>query len=132
MSKAKTQKTLTSLALGVFCLASMGDSFAASPLKVAGAIGGTVQNSLGVPQLGATVLLYNRQDRPIQRVLTDANGKFQFMGLAPDHYSLKVTLAAFFPAFEKDILVQPGTRSLMAVHLNSFFSCPIRPWRTAA
>jgi hypothetical protein len=122
MSKAKTQKTLTSLALGVLCLASMGDSFAASPLKVAGAIGGTVQNSLGVPQLGATVLLYNRQDRPIQRVLTDANGKFQFMGLAPDHYSLKVTLAAFFPAFEKDILVQPGTRSLMAVHLNSFFS----------
>ncbi len=40
----------------------------------------------------------------------------------PDHYSLKVTMAAFFPAIEKDILIQPGTQSLLAVHLSSFFS----------
>ena len=114
--------TLTSLALGVFCLAGLGESFAASSLRVAGIIGGTVQNSVGVPQLGATVQLFNRQERPVERVLTDAGGKFQFVGLAPDHYSLKVTMAAFFPAFEKDILVQPGTQSLLAVHLSSFFS----------
>jgi hypothetical protein len=31
-------------------------------------------------------------------------------------------MAAFFPAIQKDILVQPGTQSLMAVHLSSFFS----------
>ena len=122
MAKAKRQKTLTSLALGVFCLAGLGDSFAASPLKVAGVIGGTVQNSLGIPQLGATVQLFNRQERPVGRVLTDASGKFQFVGLAPDHYSLKVSMAAFFPAFQKDILVQPGMQSLLAVHLSSFFS----------
>lgn len=121
MAKAKTQKTLTSLALGFLCLASL-DSFAATPLRPAGAIGGTVRNSLGVPQLGAAVLLYNRQDRPIERVLTDASGKFQFMGLVPDRYSVKVTMASFFPAFEKDILVQPGTQSLLAVHLSSFLS----------
>jgi hypothetical protein len=122
MAKAKTQKTLTSLALGVFCLAGLGNSFAASPLKVAGVIAGTVQNSLGVPQLGAAVQLFNRQERPVGRALTDSNGKFQFVGLPPDHYSVKVTMAAFFPAFQKDILVQPGTESLLAVHLSSFFS----------
>jgi len=124
MLKAKPQKTLTSLALGAFCLANMGSSFAATPatLKVAGVIGGTVQNSLGVPQLGAAVQLYNRLDRPVQRVLTDASGKFQFAGLAPDRYSVKVTMASFFPALERDILVQPGTQSLLAVHLSSFFS----------
>lgn len=120
MSKVIRQKTLASLALGILCLA--GESFAASPLKVAGTINGTVQNSRGVPQLGAVVQLYNRQDRPIQRVLTDANGKFQFAGLAPDHYSIKVTMAAFFPALRDDILVQPGTQSLLAVHLSSFLS----------
>lgn len=103
MVKAKSQKTLTSLALGVFCLASMGEIFAATPLKTGGTINGTVQNSLGVPQLGAVVQLFNRQDKPVQRVLTDAAGRFGFAGLLPDHYSLKVTMAAFFPAIEKDI-----------------------------
>ena len=122
MVKAMRQKTLTSLTLGVLCLAGVGESFAASLLKVGGIIGGTVQNPIGVPQLGAVVQLYNRQDKPVERVLTDARGKFEFVGLAPDHYSLKVTMAAFFPAIEKDILVQPGTQSLLAVHLSSFFS----------
>ena len=122
MLKAKTQKTLISLALGVLSLADMGECYAASPLKIAGAISGTVENTLGVPQLGAAVQLYNRQDRAVQRVLTDARGKFEFVGLAPDHYSVKVSMAAFFPALQKDILVQPGTQSLMAVHLSSFFS----------
>ena len=122
MLKAKSHKPLTSLALGVFCLAGMGECFAASPVKLAGNIGGTVENSTGVPQLGAVVQLYNRQDRPVQRMLTDSSGKFQFAGLPPDRYSIKVSLAAFFPAIQKDILVQPGTQSLLAVHLSSFFS----------
>jgi hypothetical protein len=119
---SKTHKTLTSLALGVVCLASLGDSFAASPVKLAGAVAGTVQNSLGVPQLGAAVVLFNRQDHAVQRVLTDAGGRFHFVGLIPDHYSIKVTMAAFAPAWQKDILVQPGTQSLMAVHLSDIFS----------
>ena len=122
MLKAKRQKTLTSLALGIVCLVSASESFAATPLQSAGTIVGTVKNSLGVPQMGATVVLRNRQDRSIQRVLTDAAGRFHFAGLIPEHYSVKVMLAAFFPAVSKDILVQPGMQSLMAVHLNSFFS----------
>ena len=120
MAKAKNQKTLTFLALGVLCLASQ--SFAATPLKLGGVIVGAVQNGEGVPQLGAVVQLYNRQERPVQRVLSDSTGKFEFVGLPPDRYSLKVTMAAFFPAIQKDILVQPGTQSLLAVHLSSFFS----------
>jgi Carboxypeptidase regulatory-like domain len=122
MSKAKTQKTLTFLALGVFCLADGRESFAATPIQVSGGISGTVKNSLGVPQLGAAVVLYNRQDHPVQRVLTNISGKFEFTGLLPDHYSVRVLMAAFFPAYQKDILVQPGMQSLMAVHLSSFLS----------
>ncbi|HUB77701.1 MAG TPA: carboxypeptidase-like regulatory domain-containing protein [Bryobacteraceae bacterium] len=114
--------TLTSLALGAFCLVGLGNGFAASPLRSGGIIGGTVASSTGIPQLGAVVQLYNRQDRPLQRVLTDCTGKFEFDSLAPDRYSVRVTMAAFFPAIQKDILVQPGTESLLAVHLSSFFS----------
>lgn len=122
MLKAKTQKSLTSLVLGIACLAGAGGTFAATPVKSSGGIAGTVQNSLGVPQLGATVLLYNRQDRTIERVLTDASGHFRFDGLVPDRYSVKVLLASFFPVLRKDILVQPGMQSLLAVNLSSFFS----------
>ncbi len=122
MAKAMSQKTLTSLALGVFCLAGLGESFAATPLRTGGVIAGTVHNPVGVPQMGAVVQLFNRQERQVQRTLTDASGKFAFIGLLPDRYSVKVTAAAFFPALEKDILIQPGTQSLLAVHLSSFFS----------
>jgi hypothetical protein len=121
MSKAKTHKTLTSLLLGVSCLAGVGNTYAA-PLRFLGAISGTVQDSLGVPQLGATVMLYNRQDRALQKILTDSGGRFRFIGLVPDHYAVQVSMAAFLPALQKEILVQPGTQSIMAVHLNSFFS----------
>ena len=122
MAKANTHKSLTSLLLGISCLAGAGNIYAAPPLKFMGAISGTVQDTLGIPQLGATVMLYSRQDRAIQKILTDSNGKFRFVGLVPDRYSIQVSMAAFVPAIEREILVQPGTQSLMAVHLNSFFS----------
>jgi hypothetical protein len=122
MSKAKTQKTLTSLVLGIACLAGVPVAAAATTVKTSGAIFGTVQSVQGVPQLGATVMLYNRQDRTVERVLTDANGHFRFIGLIPDYYSVKVLLASFFPALKRDILVEPGMQSMLAVSLSSFFS----------
>ena len=77
---------------------------------------------MGIPQMGAIVLLYNRQDRAFGKVLTDDHGEFQFLGLLPDLYSVRVTLATFVPALKKDILVQPGMRSVLNVNLNTLFS----------
>src|SRR5262245_14700557 len=95
---------------------------AVTPIKFSGAISGIVSDSNGIPQLGASVLLFNRQDRLFQKVLTDERGEFRFPGLLPDIYSVRVTLATFVPAWRKDILVQSGKRSLLAVSLNSLFS----------
>jgi hypothetical protein len=72
--------------------------------------------------MGASVLLFNRQDRVLGKALTDSRGEFQFAALFPDTYSVRVTLAAFIPAVRKDILVQPGMRSVLNVNLNSLFS----------
>lgn len=72
--------------------------------------------------MGATVILYNRQDRVYEKALTDDRGEFKFLGLFPDTYSLRVTLASFVPALKRNILVQPGMRSVMAVSLNTLFS----------
>src|ERR1051326_4465598 len=113
MFKQKTHRTVAGLVLGVACLAAPCLSSAASLLPVAGAITGVVNDNLGVPQMGATVLLMNRQDRPILRAQTDSRGEFRFAGLLPDSYSLRITLASFLPAFKRDVLVQPGMRSIL-------------------
>src|ERR1700739_3454463 len=85
-------------ALGLFCLLFSNGARAAEPLKLSGAIGGVVTNSAGNPQMGAAVTLYNRQDRAFQKVLTDDRGEFRFVGLFPDLYTVRVSLAAFVPA----------------------------------
>jgi hypothetical protein len=104
------------------CLAVPGALRAAGPIKLSGAITGLVRDPMGIPQMGAVVLLYNRQDRICDKVLTDERGQFKFLGLFPDLYSVKVTLATFVPALKKNILVQPGMRSVLNVNLNALFS----------
>jgi hypothetical protein len=122
MLKAKTHKTVASLVIGAACMAL--PAFAASPLpvKLAGTIAGVVSDSGGTPQMGATVILFNRQDRPVQKIQTDDRGEFHFAGLFPEFYSVRVSLATFFPAFKRGILVQPGMRSILSVSLNTLFS----------
>jgi hypothetical protein len=122
MSKARTHRTLLSLALGMVCLTAPVVLPAATPARIAGAISGTVSNSIGVPQMGATVILYNRQERTLDRTLTDSKGTFLFAGLLPDVYGVRVFTAALIPAIKKDILVQPGMQSVLAVRLNSLIS----------
>jgi hypothetical protein len=85
-------------------------------------IAGRVADSSGTPRMGATVQLYDREERAFERALTDDRGEFRFRGLFPDVYSVRVTLATFVPAIREGILVQPGMRSLLAVDLNSLLS----------
>src|ERR1039457_2185724 len=122
MSRTKTHKTVTSLVIGIACLALPCVALASGPIKLSGAISGVVSDSMGIPQMGAMVLLLNRQDRVFEKVQTDDRGQFRFLGLFPDLYSVKVTLATFVPALKKNILVQPGMRSVLNVNLNTLFS----------
>lgn len=122
MFKTKTQKTVTSLVFGVACLFTPSAALAVQPVALSGGIAGTVKDPAGKPQLGAAVLLLNHQERVIDRVLTDENGQFKVLGLLPNFYSIKVTLASFVPAVKRDILVQPGMRSVLNVSLSTLFS----------
>lgn len=107
---------------GLLCLAAPGPSWGAAPVKLSGAIGGVVMNGDGVPQMGAAVTLFNRQDKLFEKALTDQNGVFVFAGLFPDIYSVRVTLASFMPAIKRNILVQPGMRSMLNVSMATLFS----------
>jgi hypothetical protein len=122
MFKTKTHRTVASLVFGVACLAAPSRSFAVAPIQLSGAITGVVSDGLGIPQMGATVLLFNRQDRALQKFQTDEHGQFRFAGLFPEVYAIRVTLATYLPAWKKDILVQPGMRSVLNVNLSALFS----------
>jgi hypothetical protein len=119
---ASTHKTITALVVGMAYMAAPCPSRAASPIQFSGAITGTVKNPQGVAQMGANVYLYNRQQRQLTKVLTDEQGVFKFLNLVPDVYSIKVTLAAFYPALKQDILIQPGMRSVLNVKLSTILS----------
>ncbi|MDQ1469419.1 MAG: hypothetical protein QOJ99_899, partial [Bryobacterales bacterium] len=67
-------------------------------------------------------MLYNKQDKLLQRVATDFGGNFTFDDLFPDLYSVRVTFASFVPAIKEAVQVRPGMRSLLEVNLSRVFS----------
>jgi len=118
----KAQNTAAWMLGAALCLFAPRVAGAVQPVKLCGSIAGVVNDSRGVPQMGATVILYNRQDRPVGKVLTDEHGEFRLTGLFPTLYSLRVTLASFVPAIRKDISVEAGRLSRLRVSLNTLFS----------
>jgi hypothetical protein len=120
---SRTTKTaVASLVLGLGCIGVPHPASAISPVRLSGAISGLVTDSAGVPQMGAAVVLFNRQDRLFEKVFTDERGEFRFAGLFPDFYTIRVTLASFVPAVRANIQVLPGGRRMLNVNLNGLFS----------
>jgi hypothetical protein len=122
MFKPKTQMTVASIVMGVTCMLAPPIAEAAVPVRVSGMISGVVSDPSGIPQMGATVMLFNRQERLYEKALTNGRGEFRFAGLFPDLYSIRVTLTAFVPALKKGILVHPGLSSVLNVSLSGLFS----------
>src|ERR1017187_8416979 len=122
MMTTRTHISVSSVVLGLVCLAAAGPVSGAVSVRLSGAIAGSVTSGDGVPQMGATVMLFNRQEGLSQKVFTDEKGGFAFPGLLPDIYSIRVTLASFVPAIKNNILVQPGMRSVLNVSMATLFS----------
>lgn len=97
-------------------------AFAAAAPKLSGTIAGIVRDSAGIPQMGATVLLFNKYEKLLQRALTNERGAFGFESLTPDLYSVRVSLASFMPAMKHKIAVQPGMQSLLYINLANMLS----------
>ncbi len=115
-----SSRTAAILVAGVVSFAF--PSYAVSPVKLAGTLTGLVHDAVGVPQMGASVLLFTHEDRLFARALTDDKGSFSFVGLMPDVYSVRVSLRSFVPVFRENIVVQPGVRSVLNVSLSTLFS----------
>src|SRR6058998_2470027 len=77
--------------LGLLCVPGVSSAASIGSIgKLSGKILGLVSDATGVPQMGASVLLLNQQDRLCERALTDEKGSFSFDGLAAGVYSIRV------------------------------------------
>ena len=122
MATNKAHNAAAWMLAGGLCLLAPDLAKAIQPARLSGAIAGVVNDSRGVPQMGATVVVFNRQERPVAKILSDQNGQFRVGGLFPSLYSLRVTLASFVPAIRKDVAVESGRLSRLHVSLNTLFS----------
>ena len=118
------QRTSAALViLGLLCVPGVSSAASIGSIgKLSGKILGLVSDATGVPQMGASVLLLNQQDRLCERALTDEKGSFSFDGLAAGVYSIRVSLASFSPVSKSKIFVQPGLRTLLNISLAGMFS----------
>src|SRR5690348_12648125 len=91
-------------------------------LPVTGDLLGTVVNGSGIPQMGATVHLFNRYEDLIAKTMTGRSGRFAFTGLPEGRYSVRVSLASFLPAGRNNIAVHAGIDSMLEIHLATLFS----------
>ena len=116
------RRKIASAVLAGLLLGASSASGVSPSHQFTGSIAGLVTDVTGVPQMGATVLLFNRYERLIQRVLTNEKGVFGFDSIAPDFYSVRVSLSSFVPAMKRNISVQPGVRSFLSINMASIFS----------
>ena len=90
--------------------------------RFTGRIAGLVRSAGGVVQMGATVQLMNRFEKPLMRAITDERGGFLFESLSPENYSIRVSLASFVPAVRNNIQIGPGAERYLAIQLAGLFS----------
>ena len=116
--------------LGAFSLAGMclsicasiapAQQFKATPGKVAG----VVNDTNGIPQLGATVQLISESAGTAAAVdfLTNTQGVFRSDKVLPGLYTVRVTLAGFLPTIEQHIRINPHVTTVVRVELESMFA----------
>ncbi len=120
MTSVGTRQSILSTLAGVFCLSQA--AWAGGPIPFSGSIAGEVKSVAGVAEMGAKVLLYDRHEQIIRQALTSEQGYFGFAALAPDVYSIRVTLASFVPALRRNISVAAGSENLLQINLSGIFS----------
>jgi hypothetical protein len=118
---ARKHIALATALVGFLALTSQGNAADLS-LPITGNLMGSVVSAAGTPQMGASVLLFNKYQRLIARTLTAVDGRFAFAGLPGDNYSVRVTLPSFLPAFRDRIAVKAGLDSVLQIHLATLFS----------
>ncbi|HKW88247.1 MAG TPA: carboxypeptidase-like regulatory domain-containing protein [Candidatus Acidoferrales bacterium] len=116
-------RTLGILALAATLLWVVAAPRAAAESK-AGKIDGTVLDPVGVPQMGATVVITAQSffASTTLQMRTNEHGRFSTPELRPGTYSVRAMLAGFLPTLEPDVHVKDSGTTTLQIQLGSIFS----------
>ncbi len=86
-----------------------------------GSISGSVTDSAGIAQMGATVEMLAVGTG--QRILayTDSVGHFTINGLIPGNYDIRVSAPSFLPSVREDVTLAAGAAKVVNITLNTLF-----------
>jgi len=121
------------LCAGVFLTCALGVACGAKPAAAqnspqfslkAGKLSGSVRDTGGIPQLGASVALIPEAPGALNsfEFLTNTQGLFNSDKLLPGAYTIRVTLAGYLPYLQKHIQISPSLTTTVRVQLESMFA----------
>jgi carboxypeptidase family protein len=86
-----------------------------------GSISGSVTDSSGTAQMGATVEMRAVGTGQSAQAYTDAVGHFTISGLIPGNYDIRVTAPSFLPTVREDVALASGAAKVVNITLNTLF-----------
>jgi Carboxypeptidase regulatory-like domain len=97
-----------------------GSAASASPQAAAASISGTVLDANHEVLPGARVIAVGQSNSAFRTVEAGGNGQFEFIGLPPDNYQLKVTAPGMNTFTSTEISLHEGETRLVPVTLSVF------------
>lgn len=91
-------------------------------LPISGNLIGAVSSPVGVPEMGATVQLFNQYQKLLATTHTTLDGRFGFASLPVGTYSIRVSDTSFLPVSRDKIAIKPGVDSVLQIRLATLFS----------
>jgi hypothetical protein len=98
-----------------------------------GSISGSVTDSTGTAQMGATVEMLAVGTGQRLLAYTDTVGHFTIVGLNPGNYDIRVSAPSFLPTVREDVSLAAGAAKVVNITLNTLFEAArIMPVRKRA
>jgi Carboxypeptidase regulatory-like domain len=122
--KERRLRIIGALVVAGACLSICVTTSHAQIRSASGKVAGVVNDTLGIPQLGATVELISESAgaRSAVDFLTNTQGVFRGERVAPGLYSVRVTLAGFLPTLEQHVRINAHVTTVVRVQLESMFA----------
>lgn len=122
--KQERLRTLGAVVLTATCLSFGAHTSAPQSRSASGKIAGVVNDTAGIPQMGATIELVPEAAGIAAHLgfLTNTQGVFRGDRLAPGLYTVRVTLAGFLPTLQQHVRVSSHLTTVVRVELESMFA----------
>lgn len=106
------------------CLSFAAGNAVAQAKPGSGKLAGVVRDTVGTPQMGATVeVVPESGGRAISLgLLTNTMGVFQGERLVPGFYTVRVTLAGFLPTIQQHVRISAHLTTVVRIELESMFA----------